>query len=259
MVIATAFTSGWEKDSVVVVAEIETAGRTILADALDRRGTYRVSPEDFLAISAMRQVNDGELPGMMTLDRARCRVILEALRGHPRVTLGRGKPVEVAELLAMAGGEGEGTKGSEGITGRNGVELEPGRPGFILQIEGSLNHLAARLHARYGDRVLRAGELRASGDSVRYRDETGRWRGRNIEAELAALDRLRAGGFSEPDGKGEMALKGERAILRFLGEALPALEREWKVELGARFSNINETIARVRPAGGRAGVRRELV
>jgi hypothetical protein len=34
--------------------------------------------------------------------------------------------------------------------------------------------------------------------------------------------------------------------LRFLG-GLPALEREWKVELGARFTNVTESIAQVRP------------
>ena len=242
VVIAPTFTSGWEKDSVVLGAEIETNGRRILAHALDARGRYRVTPEDLKAITAIRQVNGGELPGMMTLDRTRCRAILEALRGHPRVTLGRGKPVNVAELLAMAGSpppEPETSAGQE-------WPLEPGRPRFVLRIEGSLNYLAASLKARYGEQLLRAGQR----TDLRYKEEAGgqsRWRGRNFEQERAALDRLRAAGFAEPDGKGEMVLKGERLILRFLGGALRALEREWTVELGARFSNINETIARVQP------------
>ena len=121
--------------------------------------------------------------------------------------------------------------------------LAPGRPVFLLRLEGSLNHLTATLQVRYADHLLRAGE----GSALRYRAEAGGWRGRNPEAERAALDRLRAAGFSQPGAEGLMALKGERAILRFLGGALPQLEREWKVELGARFSNINEGIARIRP------------
>ncbi len=229
VIIAPSFTSGWEKNSVVLGAEIETGGRKVLAHALDHQGRYRVASEDLRAISAIRQVNEGELPGMMTLDRVRCRVVLEALKGHPRVTLGRGKPVDGAELLAMVGGVGEGTGVSDGTAGgaQDGAEVSPaGIPRFSLRIEGSLNYLAAKLEAHYGEGVGRA---------------------RNIEAERAAEERLRAGGFSQPDGKGEMILKGERAILHFLGGTLPGLEREWKVEFGARFSNIKETIAQVRP------------
>jgi superfamily II DNA or RNA helicase len=121
----------------------------------------------------------------------------------------------------------------------------PGRPQFFLQIEGSLNNLAAKLQARYGDHTVRAGDRNAP--PLRYPVRPGEWRSRNLDAELAALERLRAGGFSSPDAKGEMLLKGERPILQFLGTTFPALEREWKVELGSRFSNINETIARIRP------------
>jgi superfamily II DNA or RNA helicase len=240
VVIAPTFTSGWEKDSVVLGAEIETGGRRILAHALDPRGRYRVAPEDMQAIAAIRQVNDGELPGMMTLNRQKCRVVLQALIGHPRVTLGRGKPVAAEELLRMLPGEATPVPEDES------PKLMPGSPGFFLHLEGSLNHLVARLQARYGDRLLRAGNSSEVAD-IRYKNEAGNQRGRNPAAERAALDRLRAGGFSEPDGKGEMVLKGERAILGFLGGTLPALEREWKVELGARFSNIDETIAQVRP------------
>jgi superfamily II DNA or RNA helicase len=234
-------------------AEIETGGRTVLAHALDVRIRYRVASEDLRAIAVIRQVNDGALRGMMTLDRARCRLVLEALRGHPRVTLGRGKAVEPSQLLAM-GGAGEGIAPEDRMKGgereANGGELQPGIPRFLLRLEGSLNHLTADLRARYGEHVLRAGEYRGPGDLLRYRQDAGggnRWSGRNVEAERIALDRLRAGGFSQQGGQGEMVLKGERGILRFLGGTLPGLEREWNVELGARFTNVSETIARVRP------------
>jgi len=227
---------------VVLGAEIETGGRRILAHALDPKGHYRVAPEDLKAITTIRQVNGGDLPGMMTLDRTQCGAVLQALIGHPRVTLGRGKAVDAAELLNMV----ENPPLEPATEVGQEPPLEPGRPRLILLLEGSLNYLEARLQARYGDRVLRAGQ--GSEGDLRYKEEgESRWRGRNIGAEQAAIDRLRTSGFCQPDGKGEMILKGERAILRFLGGALPALEREWSVELGARFSNVNETIAQVRP------------
>jgi len=242
VVIAPTFTSGWEKDSVTFGVEIESGGRRVLAHAMDSKGQYRISAGDLRAIDAIQAVSEGELPGMMTLNREKCRVVLQALSGHPRVTLGRGKPVSADDLLAMAPG-GADEVGSEINTPPSALPPAPGRPRFLLHIEGSLNYLAARLQAQYGDRTVRAGDQ----EGFRYREESGAWRGRNSDAERAGIERLRGFGFSAPDRNGEMILKGERGILRFLAEALPALEREWKVELGARFTNINETIARVQP------------
>jgi len=243
VIIAPTFTSGWEKDSVVLGAEIETGGRRILAHALDPNGIYRVTTYDFQAIQQLRAINGSQLPGMMNLNRAKCRAVLEALKGHPRVTLGRGKPIDTTELLAQVGEE----SGSPEETIQRETRLAPGRPQFVLQLEGSLNHMAAKLQVRYGDRVLRAGEQEGAREGFRYREESGGWRGRNSEGERSALEKLREAGFSTPDAQGGMVLKGERAILRFLGGTLPALESAWKVELGARFTNINETIAQVRP------------
>jgi SNF2 family DNA or RNA helicase len=113
-------------------------------------------------------------------------------------------------------------------------KADPGRPQFLLRLEGSLNYLAATLQVQYINRDSNFSPLRPLRPSVHI-------------PEQSALDRLRAAGFSDPDRKGEMILKGERPILRFLGGALPALQRDWKVEFGARFSNINDTVARVRP------------
>jgi len=240
VVIAPTFTSGWEKQSVVICAEFQTAGRTIMADALDPRGRYRVGAEDLRAIAAIREANDGELPGMMTLDRRKCRLVLQALTGHPRVTLGRAKRITAEELLTLVPADDHPVP----APGAKPANPLPVRPQFLLHIEGSLNYLSAKLQAQYGDHLVRAGD--PSGPA-RYKEETGAWRSRNPEAERAALDRLQSAGFTGPDAKEEMVLKGERSILGFLAGVLPALEREWTVQLGARFSNINETIARVRP------------
>jgi superfamily II DNA or RNA helicase len=242
VVIAPAFTSGWEKDSVTFQIEIETDGRRILAQAINPTGLYRVSPEDLRAIEAIRAVSAGDLPGIMTLDRQKCHIVLQALRGHPRVTLGRAKPISADELLAMLPAAANDPNSAIRIP-QSALPPPRGLPRFLLLVEGSLNHLAARLQAQYGDRTVRAGDPEA----FRYRGESGAWRTRNPEAECTAIERLHAFGFSAPDRSGEMILKGERPILRFLAEGLPGLEKDWKVELGARFTNINETIARVRP------------
>ena len=233
VVVVPTFTSGWEKNSIVLGAEFDTAGRRILAHALDPKARYQVPPEDLPAIAAIRQAHGGDLPGMMTLNRSQCRLILQSLVGHPRVTIGRGKPINVAELLAAVVTpvtSPESTPGHESPT-----PIAP--PKFALRIEGSLNYLAAALQARYGDLVFRAGQ--ETNDDLRGR--------RNVDAEHDALACLQSAGFAAPDSKGEMVLKGERPILRFLGATLPALQRDWTVELGARFTNINETIAKVQP------------
>ncbi|HEX4086647.1 MAG TPA: DEAD/DEAH box helicase [Chthoniobacteraceae bacterium] len=214
MVIAPSFTSGVEKNSVMMGVEFQTGGRRVLAHTLNIQSRYRVTAEDLRAIEAIRAVNHSELPGMMTLNRSQCRTVLEALRGHPRVTLGRDKPANVAELLAAI--PEAKTAGEE----RSAPVRAAGKPEFVLQLEGSLNFLAAKLQVRQG---------------------------RDPAAENAARDRLLAARFSPPNGKGEMVLRGERDILRFLGGTLPVLQREWKVEFGERLTNINETIAHIRP------------
>jgi superfamily II DNA or RNA helicase len=105
---------------------------------------------------------------------------------------------------------------------------DPAPAKFHLHLEGSLNHLVARLRVRHRD----SDPLLPLVPSV--------------NSHRRALDRLRAAGFSDPGANGEMVLKSERPILHFLG-SLPALQREWTVELGARFSNINQTITHIQP------------
>lgn len=236
VIVAPSFTSGWGKNSITVVVEVEADGRRVLADSLPTTREYRVNHQDLAAIRTFQQINSGEVPGMIALTREQCRLVFEALAGHPRVTLGRGPAIDPRSLLPA--------ELSAQKTVAQPTPLVAGRPVFRLQIEGSLNRLAATLMAAYGERLLTAGSR--IGEPFQYQDD-GRWRARNPEMEAAGLARLTAAGFSRPDAKGEMLLKGERAILQFLAGVLPALEREWKVELGARFINLNQTIERVRP------------
>jgi superfamily II DNA or RNA helicase len=225
VVIAPTFTSGWEKNSVVLGAEIETAGRRILAHALDPKARYRATPGDLKAIAAIRQVSDGELPGMMTLDRGQARLVLQSLTGHPRVTLGRGKPINPADLLATLPLE---EKPQAPAPPPPPAATAPSE--FLLTLEGSLNHLTARLQVRSGA----SSPLRPLSPSRHPSDHD-------------AIARLTFAGFSPPNSNNELLLKGERPILQFLAATLPALRRDWQVTLGPRFSNINETITQIRP------------
>ena len=115
------------------------------------------------------------------------------------------------------------------------VELP--KPKFAATIEGSLNHLTASVEAIYGERRV---TLDATGAALaRFaRDRAG---------ENAALERLRACGFSGPDGKGELVLKGEARILAFFASVLPKLQREWRVTVGERFGYVTRDVERIEP------------
>src|SRR6266853_3206040 len=91
----------------------------------------------------------------------------------------------------------------------------PSPPRFALALEGSLNHLTARLDAIYGEnRVTIAGG--APQGSVR----------RHAPAEAAASDRLRRAGFAGPAPDGQWVLKTEPKILAFFAAELPRLRSE---------------------------------
>ena len=115
-------------------------------------------------------------------------------------------------------------------------------PRFNLLLEGSLNHLTAKLDASYGDRSYRLETARgfpgAQGASSMRR---------NGAAEAAALERLHQVGFAGPDARGELILKGEPRILAFFARNLPRLEKEWDVTIGTRFGHVTRDIERIQP------------
>jgi superfamily II DNA or RNA helicase len=115
--------------------------------------------------------------------------------------------------------------------------IERPKPVFTAHFEGSLNFLAARVEAVYGDRRVM---LDATGAALAKF-------ARDRQAEAAALDRLRQLGFAGPDGKGEMVLKGEQRTLTFFAQGLPKLQREWKVTIGERFEHVTRNVERVQP------------
>ena len=118
-----------------------------------------------------------------------------------------------------------------------GAPVELPVPKFAAHFEGSLNSLTARVEAIYGERRV---TLDATGAALAKFS-------RNRASEQAALERLRAYGFSGPDTKGELTLKGEQRILAFFAAGLPRLEREWKVNVGERFGFVTRDVERIEP------------
>lgn len=124
-------------------------------------------------------------------------------------------------------------------TARSAVVSDPARPlppapRFALTLEGSLNHLTARLDAVYaGNRfTLAAGENQ--GD-------------RHWPAENAAAERLRRAGFVGPGADGQWVLKTEPKILTFFATELPRLQQAWEVTIGGRFQYVTREVERIQP------------
>src|SRR5260370_19335616 len=75
--------------------EVESAGRRLLASALDRSKTFTCSSEDQQILERLREFSDGGLPGMVMLSQEQFCRCLEWLVGHPRITLGKKDSIAV--------------------------------------------------------------------------------------------------------------------------------------------------------------------
>ena len=112
----------------------------------------------------------------------------------------------------------------------------PAVPKFAAAIEGSLNHLTAKITAIYGEQcaTLAAG----AGQGTLRRHEL---------AESSAIERLRRAGFAGPGADGVLVLKGEPRILAFFATELPRLQRDWTVTIGERFEHVTRDVERIQP------------
>ncbi len=312
----------WERGQITVGVEAERSGRRVLMSTLDPKTTYRCSPADLRLTAALRGIDPSALGGgMLALNKEQALELFEGLRGHPRVTLGRGQPLHfstkplIPQLEAKSDPLGRlllhllwpgdtrlliGTQKVWAAQGAIFSQVSPGlpavyfdllkkdimlpveqAPGFItnelprlrsffeitgdaaagegpqlvpeaghfsLLLEGSLNHLTARLQRVYSRSVVTIGLTNVKENwAIPDPADPKRLLCRHLEAEREALSRLIGYGFSGPDSRGEFILKGERQILAFFGEGYPALQREWEVTLGQRFSNVTRGIERITP------------
>ena len=258
MVLPPNFAAAWERDAITVGWEAAVGTRHVLLSALDPLKTYGVSPVDHAVLVKVRGLADDGLPGIATLDRSAFLALLPALAGHPRVTFARKSPATIhttpfrpepelpADAILLAGGSGawmlqEGgfhlLEAAQTVTPTLLVSPTFARDcRFALALEGSLNHLTARLDVVYGDRRFTVEA--APGRSSTPRDQP---------AERQALERLHAASFTGPDHAGQLVLKGEPKILAFFARDLPRLEKEWEVTVGTRFAHVTRDIERIQP------------
>jgi superfamily II DNA or RNA helicase len=252
------FAVGWERNAITVGMEAALGTRRVLLSALDPEKTHRVSSADEAAVEKVRELADGGLPGVVTLERTAFLALLPALAGHPRVTFARKTPATIhstpyrpetglpPDAVLLAGGSGAWLLHEGGFhplapeqpaayaapTGQGAAGV--GR--FALTLEGSLNHLTARLDVVYEDR-------RFTVEAAPTRCATPR----DHPAERRALERLHAANFFGPDHAGQLVLKGEPKILAFFARDLPRLEKEWEVTIGSRFAHVTRDIERIQP------------
>ncbi|MEK0445309.1 MAG: hypothetical protein RLZZ399_630 [Verrucomicrobiota bacterium] len=307
------------RGTVSLGVEVMHGGKRTLLSALDAGGSYQCSEGDYRLVQVLAKIQPGKgLPGMCSLPVEEVVGLLEALKGHPRVWLGRAgalevsgsalKPVLFAETVASgdwvlrcelpAGGaliQGKRAawlfrdqtlrpvcpdlppmylellrgkvvipKAAVGAfvakewdalarsfacekvelpravepVAKEAVVVAPRGPikaGFEFALEGSLQFLAGKLRAIYGDFSTTLTSRPAGSRPCNPADED------------AALARLAGYGFSRPDAEGQMVLRGEAAILEFFARYLPGLRREWRVSVGERFAHVTRGIARIEP------------
>jgi superfamily II DNA or RNA helicase len=99
VVLAPNLEAAWEKNQLVIGFEIVTEGNRTLASALDPKKSFRCSAADLTVLNRGRVFVEGKLPGMMFLNRDQFLTLIAELKGHPRVTLARKKPVTVSEEI----------------------------------------------------------------------------------------------------------------------------------------------------------------
>ncbi len=181
---------------------------------------------------SMVRVGEGKIPGALAL----------AL-----TDLARGKSVEVAthQFFEHLDSWQEWLHFPEG-SWLESLHFVQAAAMFELELEGSLQHLEARLAVRYGVAVpvppglgKVAGLPRLVGDHCEVRDLAGE--------EKAASKLTRAGFEVENFSDGRWVMKGESAILDFLTQSLPALRKDWSVTEGERFCHVQKQVAVVSP------------
>jgi superfamily II DNA or RNA helicase len=122
----------------------------------------------------------------------------------------------------------------------------PATADFHLTLDGSLQHLEARLAVAYGS----AGPVPPGLGKVPHlpRLVGDHCEVRNFAAEQQAVRRLECAGFQSTDlATGSWALKGESAVLDFLARSLPEFQSDWFVTEGPRFGQTRRQVAVVSP------------
>lgn len=125
----------------------------------------------------------------------------------------------------------------------------PGRPQFLLKLDGSLQQLSARLLCRYAglQAPLVAGGETGAAFPIQDQEDEAVFYDRNIAAEVRAVSELESAGFVRDDSSKSFRLKGEPQVLQFVAGRLPELRKRWQVEAGEGFAAAERRVEVVSP------------
>ena len=126
------------------------------------------------------------------------------------------------------------------------LALQP--PRFLLQLQGGLARLQARLECDYAGRVVPAGSAAEVGWTPDPEVPTRYW-GRDLNAERGALALVVRAGFVGPDRDGLCHLQGQESVLRFLAREFTRLQRlGWRVTMEERLGqSVERNLERIEP------------
>jgi hypothetical protein len=126
------------------------------------------------------------------------------------------------------------------------LHFVPAAARIELSLEGSLQHLEARLQVKYGEAPAVSPGLGKVDGLPRLIGD--RCEVRNSAAEERAVNRITRAGFQPEDySSGRWMLNGESAILDFLTRSLPDLRNDWTVTEGERFGHVQKQVTVVSP------------
>ncbi|MDP3850390.1 MAG: SNF2-related protein [Luteolibacter sp.] len=225
---------------------IATGQRLKLADTLVQNGAFRLSP-------APDSAEWSEIGGSFwrSTDDALTRAgegIMPASLASVWAALARGAPVEIPVRSLLENLETwQDWLGFPADGWLDSLHFVPAASRFHLTLEGSLQHLEARLSVVYGDAPPLSPGLglvhdlpRLAGDRCEIRD---------LPSEERAIKRLEIAGFQPIDrAAGSWVLRGESSISEFLTRALPDLRDRWSITEGPRFGLVRKDIVLVSPA-----------
>ncbi len=132
----------------------------------------------------------------------------------------------------------------------NQLRIEPAKPAFLVEIDGSLKQIEAFVTAKIEDTTIPLGGANSLKTSNLYpvvnKLDKLHFYTENKPAEAVFLRRLLALGFTQtPDGK--LRLQGEDEVLRFYASNLPKLSQFATVTLSERWKAATRGLLRIQP------------
>ncbi len=97
IVLPQTLSTGIERGKVMVAFEGRWRGGRVPLSSLPMNQPFSLAPEDVRLLDKAEELADGETPGGLMLNLTELTALLDAMGGHPRVSLGRSQPLAVGD------------------------------------------------------------------------------------------------------------------------------------------------------------------